>query len=99
MRAKDNAIYDEGLLQEGPISSSAFSFTIHPAVVEANAKLAAARGCARFGMDDGYLLGPREIVFQVMQVFAQRIAEETSRHGDISTGDISDGGTSRHGEM
>jgi len=42
MWAKDNAIYDEeGLLQGGPISSSTFSFTIHPAVVEADAKLAA----------------------------------------------------------
>jgi len=28
-------------------------------------------------MDDGYLLGPREIVFRVLQCFAQRIAEET----------------------
>jgi hypothetical protein len=35
------------------------------------------RGYARFGMDDGYLLGPREIVFRLLQTFAQRITEET----------------------
>ena len=70
MWAKDSAIYDEEeLLQGGPISWSAFSFTIHPAVVEAGAKLAVTGGCARFGMDDGYILGPREIVFRVLQVF------------------------------
>jgi hypothetical protein len=43
MWAKDNVIYDEeGLLHGGRISSSPFSFTIHPTVVEADAKLAAA---------------------------------------------------------
>ena len=45
MWAKDNVIYaEEGLLKGGPISSSAFSCTIHLAVVEADARLTTAGG-------------------------------------------------------
>ncbi len=56
MWGKDKVVYDdEGLLQGGPMSSAAFSYTMHPAVVQADAPLAAAGGCTRFGMDDGYL--------------------------------------------
>jgi hypothetical protein len=78
MWAKDNVIYhDYGPLQGGPISSSVFSFTIHPAVVEADAKLATTRGCARFGLDDGYFVGPRDIIFTVLSRFAKRIRSKT----------------------
>jgi hypothetical protein len=30
-------------------------------------------GCARFGMDDGYMMGPKEVVFQV---FAEGVKDE-----------------------
>jgi len=33
-------------------------------------------GCARFGMDDGYMMGPMEIVFQVLEEFAEGIKED-----------------------
>jgi hypothetical protein len=73
MRAKDNIIYDdEGVLQGGPISFSAFSFTIHPAV-----ELSTVGGRARLGMDDGFFAEPRKIVIQVFRKFAKRIREET----------------------
>ncbi len=46
--------------------------------MEADAELAAAHGgCARFGMDDGYFVGPRKAVFQVLQKFAKRVKEQT----------------------
>ncbi len=34
------------------------------------------RRCARFGMDDGYMIGPKEVVFEVLKEFAEAIREE-----------------------
>ncbi len=67
--------HHEGLVQGSPISSSGFSFTIHGRVKEADMQLAQARGCARFGMDDGYMIRPREVVFRVLAEFAARIKD------------------------
>ncbi len=53
--------HHEGLVQGSPISSSGFSFTIHNHVKEADRKLTEHGGCARFGMDDGYMIGPKEV--------------------------------------
>jgi hypothetical protein len=33
-------------------------------------------GFARFGMDDGYMMGPKEVVLQVLEEFAVRIRED-----------------------
>jgi len=33
-------------------------------------------GCARFGMDDGYMMGPVEVVCQVLEEFAMGIRED-----------------------
>jgi len=52
---------------------------IHPAVVEADVKLKAIGWCARFGMDDGYFVGPRDVAFIILSSFATRIREETGR--------------------
>ncbi len=38
-------------------------------------KLVEHGGCARFGMDDGYMIGPREVVFEVLADFAKDIME------------------------
>ena len=40
-------------------------------------KLTVARGCTRFGMDDGYMVGPIEVVFKVLAEFAKGIREGT----------------------
>ena len=63
----------EGLVQGSPISSSGFSFTIHNRVKEADRQLARTGGCARFGTDDGYMIGPKEVVFNVLAEFAAGI--------------------------
>ena len=67
--------HHEGLVQGSPISSSGFSFTINDRVKEADMRLAELGGCARFGMDDGYINGPPEVVFKVLAEFAARIKE------------------------
>ncbi len=66
-RALDSTIWhDEGILQRGPISPSAFSYTIHHAVVAADARLVARGDCAMFGMNDGYFIGPREVSLEAL---------------------------------
>jgi len=44
-------------------------------VREVDRKLTAAGGCARFGMDEGYVVGPREMVFRMLAEFAKGIKE------------------------
>ena len=39
-------------------------------------RLVELRGCARFGMDDGYMNGPPELVFIVLAEFAAGIKED-----------------------
>jgi len=41
----------------------------------ADRRLAEVGGCARFGMDDGYLVGPREIIFKILEELANWIKE------------------------
>jgi len=69
--------HDEGSVQGSPISSSGFSFTIDGVVKKADEKLAAVGGCAIFGMDDGYLVGPPEIVFEVLAEFARDLKTDS----------------------
>jgi hypothetical protein len=38
--------------------------------------LAEYEGCARFGMDDGYLIGPKEVIFDVLVEFAEGIQRD-----------------------
>ena len=68
--------HHEDLVQGSPISSSGFSFTIHDKVKEADMRLVELGGCARFGTDDGYMIGPPELVFEVLAEFAAGIQED-----------------------
>jgi len=73
---EDNMDYMERLVQGSPTSSSGFSYTIHDKVKEADIRLAEYGGCARLGMDDGYLVGPKEIIFEVLAEFAEGIRRD-----------------------
>ncbi len=42
---------------------------------EADKRLAELGGCARFGMDDSYMIGPPEMVFKVLAEFAAGVKE------------------------
>jgi hypothetical protein len=68
--------HHEGLVQGSPIPSSGFSYTIHNRVKETDKRLVELGGCARFGMDDGYMIGPPEVVFQVLAEFAAGLKED-----------------------
>ena len=65
--------YMEGRVQGSPTSSSGFSYTIHDKIREADMTWVEYGGCARFGMDDGYLIGPKEVIFVVLTEFAEGI--------------------------
>ena len=73
---KDTMEYQEGLQQGSAISPSGFSYTIHEKVKRADMRLVEYSGCARFGMDDGYMMGPKKNVFKVPEDFAEGIKED-----------------------
>jgi len=76
--AEDNTLWrDDGLQHGSPSKGLAFALTMQPWVKAADKKLAAIGGCARFGMDDGYMIGLREAIFQVLPDFANGIREST----------------------
>jgi hypothetical protein len=68
---------DDGLQQRSPSSCPVFAFTIVSWVRITDMRLAEVGECARLRMDDGYLLGPREVVFKVLEKFAKGIKEGT----------------------
>ncbi len=43
---------------------------------EADRQLGELGGCARYGMDDGYIIGPPELVFKVLAEFGGKIKED-----------------------
>ncbi len=63
-------------MQGSPTSSSGFSYTIDKRVKEADGRIGAFGGCARFGMDDGYMVRPPEVVFKVLADFAVGLKAE-----------------------
>jgi hypothetical protein len=68
--------YEEGLQQGFLTSSSGFSYTIHEKVKKVDMRLVEHGGRARFGMNGGYMIGPKEVVFQVLEEFAEGIRDE-----------------------
>ena len=65
----------EGTTQGGPESSPWFCAAIHTAVRRLDEALKAAGGLARFGMDDGYAVGPKEIVFSSIREFEKEVKD------------------------
>ena len=67
----------DGLRQGSPSSGFAFALTIRPWVREAVRRVAANGGCTKFGIDDGYMVGPKEVIFQYLAEFVKGIREST----------------------
>ena len=65
----------EGVQQGDGLSSGNFCVAIHPEVCELDAALAPVGGCAKFDMDDGYAIGPAELVFPAVHQFAAAIED------------------------
>ena len=66
----------EGATQGDPESGPYFAVAIQKFVVRVSAMLAAEGGCGRFGWDDGYLLGPAQLVLAALEMFSRLVEEQ-----------------------
>ena len=65
----------EGVTQGDPESGPYFCVAIQEYVTMADRMLADGGGCARFGWDDGYLVGPSELVFATLDRFTKEVED------------------------
>ena len=66
----------EGETQGDPKAGAFFCVGIHPQVRELCAAVREAGGVGMFGMDDGYVIGPSEVVFPAVERFERRLLEQ-----------------------
>ena len=64
---------NEGTTQGDPESGPYFCIAMQEYVRKADKYLAAQGGCARFGWDDGYLIGPTDTVYETLESFSQEV--------------------------
>ena len=65
----------EGATQGDPESGPYFAIAIQKYVVMVNAMLAEGGGCAKFGWDDGYLIGPPDLAIAALELFCTQVEE------------------------
>ena len=65
---------EEGMRQGDPIASTGFCVGIHPVVCSLDAELQQVGGFAKFDMDDGYAVGPAEVVFDAVNEFGEAVS-------------------------
>ena len=63
----------EGTTQGDPLSGPFFCVSIHKEVRKADQALQRCGGMVRCGWDDGYFLGPKEEVFQALNLFSSEV--------------------------
>ena len=68
----------QGLAQGDPKAGFMYCIACHEEVKSLDRDLAAAGGKAVFGNDDGYAIGPPEVVFPAIDKFASEVKE---KHG------------------
>ena len=78
----------EGLDQGDPEASPWFCVAWHPYVKELDRKLTAAGGKAMFGNDDGYLIGPAQLLFPALDAFSQQISQHCSLRLQLSKTEV-----------
>ena len=66
----------EGMTQGDPEASALFCVSWQPQVRELDAALSAVGGMARFGNDDGYIIGPPDVLFPSLARFTKQIQDE-----------------------
>ena len=69
---------EEGATQGDPDASPFFCVAWHPYVRELDETLGSVGGIARFGMDDGYLIGPPAVLFPALEKFEKQIWDNCS---------------------
>ena len=65
----------EGETQGDPKAGAFFCVGIQPQVRELCSAVMEAGGVGVFGMDDGYVVGPSEVVFPAVETFERRLLE------------------------
>ena len=65
----------EGTTQGNPETDAYFCIGIHHPVRESDRKLSEKGGLARFGWDDGYLIGHPEEVISALDAFSTQVSE------------------------
>ena len=78
----------EGGTQGGPESAPFFCVAIQPAVRRLDERCKAAGGMAKFGMDDGYAVGPKEVVVNAVRQFAEEVEQQCLLHLEWSKTEI-----------
>ena len=66
----------EGQTQGDPSAAAFFCIGIQPAVSQLCRVAREAGGTGVFGMDDGYIIGPPEVIFPALETFERRLREE-----------------------
>ena len=66
---------EEGVQQGDGLASAGLCAGIHPEIRKLDVAVAASGGAARFGMDDGYVIGPPDVVFPAIEQFACDVRE------------------------
>ena len=64
----------EGVQQGDSFASVGFCAGIHPEICCLDAEVGAHGGCAKFDMDDGYVVGPPSVAFAAVQRFSEAIS-------------------------
>ena len=70
----------EGEVQGDPLASACFAVAIQRDVRALDKRMAAFGGMAKFGNDDGYIVGPPEKVFQALEEFSNNVRQRCSLH-------------------
>ena len=78
----------EGHSQGDPEASGCFCVAWHLDVRELDATLNAVGGMAKFGNDDGYAIGPADILFPAITHFADQIREKHLLHLQVQKTDV-----------
>ena len=65
----------EGTAQGDPLSAPYLNVAWQKFVRELNQTLSGSGGMAKFGMDDGYAVGPSEILFPALEKFARNVEQ------------------------
>ena len=66
----------EGTAQGDPLSEPYFNVAWHKYVRKLNETVTEHGGMAKFGMDDGYAIGPPNIVFTAVEEFARKVEQQ-----------------------
>ena len=75
---------EDGHTQGDPEASAAFAVPVQPAVEDLHREVAEVGGVAVFGNDDGFVIGPREVVFGAVQRFGNRVLQTCNLHLQVS---------------